>query len=148
MAENAGASKEKKKDESVVSEEMAQVEFDRWVNMMSLDIDEATLDDEDKEALKLNKRRIIAAMQAGSLYVNDKGEPVFTPQRSDDKEPITFYEPEGSALIAMDSKKAGKDVAKLYSAMADITHQSAPTFSKMKVPDLHVCMALTNLFLG
>ena len=65
-----------------------------------------------------------------------------------DADAITFHEPTGTSLIAMDRKKKSEDIGKLYATMGDITKTHASVFSKMKMPDLKVCMAITTLFLG
>lgn len=137
-------------DEPKVDRESAEVEFARFVDMMALDIDEATLDDEDKKGLFENKRRIINALMAGSLVVNDKGEPIFTPARdgSSSHNPIIFHEPTGSAVMEMDRKKDGHDIGKMVAVMANVTKTSAAKFAGLKYADLKVCMAIMMLYLG
>lgn len=131
-----------------VDKDTAEAEFQRFVDMMDLDIDVETLDDEDKEALKTNKRKILKALRRGSLVINDEGEPVFTPRVSARTEAITFYEPEGKSFMASDGKKKGHDIRKSYAIMADMTKTNVQTFSLMKNRDLDVCLAVINVFLG
>lgn len=131
-----------------VAKEVAEQEFERFIDAMDLDVDTAGMDEDDKKGFEQQKSRIIGAIQSGALVVNDDGEPVFTPQRTKDAEPITFHEPTGASLMAMDRKKKTEDIGKLYSAMGDMTGKHPSTFAKMKMPDLKVCMAVTTLFLG
>lgn len=131
-----------------IAKEVAEQEFQRFVDAMDLDVDPAGMDEDDKKGFQQQKDRIIAAIQSGALVVNDNGEPVFTPQRTKDVDAITFHEPTGASLMAMDRKKKTEDIGKLYAAMGDITKTHASTFSKMKMADLKVCMAVTTLFLG
>lgn len=131
-----------------VAKDVAEAEFERFVETMDLDIDPATMDEDDKKGLDQQRNRIIRAIQTGALYVNDNGEPVFTAQRTKDGEPLTFHEPTGASLMAMDRKKKTEDVGKMYAVMADITKTHASTFAKMKMSDLKVCQAVTALFLG
>lgn len=131
-----------------VAKEVAEQEFCRFVEAMDLDVDTSTMDEDDKKGFTQQKDRIVLSVQNGSLLVNDSGEPVFTPQRTNDAEAITFYEPTGASLMAMDRKKKTEDIGKLYAAMGEITKTHASTFSKMKMADLKVCMAITTLFLG
>lgn len=133
---------------STVDKETALVEFNRFVEKMDLFFDESDMDNDDKKDFTLQKDRIINAIMRGSLVVNENGECVFTPQRTDDAQPITFYEPRGSALMAMDRKKKNADMGKLFVSMGDITRTDAKTFSNMRMADLHVCMAITTLFLA
>jgi hypothetical protein len=65
-----------------------------------------------------------------------------------DGDPITFYEPTGASLMAMDRKKKAEDIGKLYATMADMTKQPIKRFAGMKYRDLKVCIAITSLFLG
>tara|TARA_R110000744_G_scaffold333450_1_gene438839 strand:+ start:108 stop:515 length:408 start_codon:yes stop_codon:yes gene_type:complete len=131
-----------------IAKEVAEQEFTRFAESMDLDINPAGMDAEDKKGFDQQKDRIISAIQSGSLVINDSGEPVFTPQRTKDADAITFHEPTGASLMAMDRKKKTEDIGKLYASMGEITRTHASTFSKMKMPDLKVCMAITTLFLG
>jgi hypothetical protein len=128
--------------------EVAEQEFNRFADAMDLDVDTSSMDKEDSDGFNENKKRIITAIRHGSLVVNDLGQPVFTPRRTNDAEAITFYEPTGASLMAMDRKKKTEDIGKFYAAMGDITKTHANIFSKMKMPDLRICMAITTLFLG
>lgn len=137
-----------KENKEVASLEVAESEFDRFVDIMDLDVDTKGMDDEDKQSLEQNKRRIVKAIQKGSLTISDVGEPRYVPQRTKGIEPITFREPTGASLMAMDLKKKNADIGKMYAAMSDMagTHQN--TFSKLVMSDLKVCIAVATLFLG
>jgi hypothetical protein len=93
------------------------------------------------------KIKIIKAMKNGSLVINEEGEPVFSPRKSDIP-PIVFHEPTGASLVAMDKKKKNEDFSKFYTVLADITKTSAATFAKLKMRDLKVCIAIGTLFLA
>jgi hypothetical protein len=131
-----------------IAKEVAEQEFNRFVECMDLDVEPADMDEDDRKGFDMQKRRIISAIEAGALTINDQGEPTYTPQRTKDAEPITFYEPTGASLMAMDRRKKNEDVGKMYAIMGDITKTHANTFSKMKMADLKVCQAITTLFLG
>lgn len=127
----------------------AEKEFERFAESMDLDIDTNSMDDDDKQSFNQQKKRIVNAIMKGSLVVSDAGEPVFTPQAAGkDVNAITFYEPTGASLMAMDRKGRTEDIKKLYSVMADVTGTSAGIFSKMKMRDLKVCQAIITLFLA
>lgn len=134
--------------ENIVDKETAGVEFERFVRAMNLDANPAAMNAEDKEGFEENRDRFIGAVMLGSLVVNDSGEPIYTPQRVNDANAITFHEPTGASLMAMDRKKAGHDIGKMFATMGDITKTSAGLFSKMFMSDLKVCMSITTLFLG
>ena len=131
-----------------VALEVAEQEFGRFVELMDLDVDTSEMDAEDKKGFEQQKDRVVSAIQSGALTIGDGGEPTYTPQRSKGVDPITFYEPTGATLMAMDRKKKTEDIGKLYASMGDMTKTHAGVFSKMKMADLKVCMAITTLFLG
>lgn len=131
-----------------VVKEVAEQEFSRFVECMDLDVNPIDMDEDDRNSFNQQKDRIISAIQSGAVVISENGEPTFTPQRSNDVNPITFYEPTGASLMAMDRKKKTEDIGKLYAAMGDMSKTHASVFSKMKMADLKVCMAITTLFLG
>lgn len=131
-----------------VDKDTALAEFERFADAMDLDLEPAGMDEEDAKSFESQKRLIIRTMQKGDLVVNEAGEPEFTPSRSDDKKTITFYEPTGATMQAMDRRKASQDVSKTYAAMADMTKQDASRFSKLKYADLKVCLAVFTLYTG
>ena len=134
--------------ENKVAKEVAEQDFERFADAMDLDVDTSKMDEDDRKGFQVQKDRIVSAICSGALYVNDNGEPVFTPQRTKDAGEITFHEPDGAALMAMDRKKKTEDIGKLYATMGEMTKTSAKTFSVMKMADLKVCMAISTLFLG
>jgi hypothetical protein len=134
--------------ENKISVEMAEQEFDRFAEAMDLEFDTANMDSEDVKGFEQQKSVITKAIQKGSLIIDDNGQPVYTPQRTDGINPIVFHEPTGASLMAMDGGKKTEDVKKLYHVMADVTERDAKLFSSMKMADLKVCMAVITLFLG
>lgn len=131
-----------------ISVEMAEQEFDRFAEAMDLEFNTSSMDPEDVKGFDHNKGIIIKAIQKGALIIDDKGQPVYTPQRTNDVTPIVFHEPTGASLMAMDSGKKAEDVKKLYHVMADVTGREPKLFSSMKMADLKICMAVITLFLG
>jgi len=133
--------------ENLIPKEMAEADFDRFIEAMDLDVDPAFMDDEDRTAFEKQKRRIIKAMMIGTLIINDNGEAVYTPHRSDIKDPITFHERTGASLMAMDNKKKNQDVAKTYAVMGSMTKTHPGVFSKLKGTDIKVCEAIFALLM-
>lgn len=129
-------------------DEVAEQEFARFVDKMDLDVDDSMLNEEDKGALITNRRRFIRAIKKGALVVDEDGVPTFTPVKSENKNPITFFEPTGASLMAMDRKKEGADVGKMFAIMADFTKQNQAVFASLLTSDLNVCMAISTLYLG
>lgn len=135
--------------EPTVAKEVAEAEFDRFVESMDLDLDETSMDAEDSTAFNKQKSRIIRAMQAGALVVNSDGEAAYVPQhpRSKYKELITFRERTGASLIATDGKKKNQDAAKTYAIMADITGLHPGVFAGLVGSDIKVCEAIYALLM-
>lgn len=133
--------------ENVVAREVAELEFDRFVEEMDLDVDTEAMDAEDRTAFDKQKRRILTAIERGSLGINDLGEPVFTPARSGDTAPITFHERTGASLMASDGKKKGHDAARTYAVMGEICKVHPSVFSKLKGSDIKVCEAIFALLM-
>lgn len=131
-----------------VGKEVAEAEFNRFIESMDIDVSVENMTEEDKKSLEGQKSKIITAIENGSMTINDNGEPSYTTQRGKESVTITFYEPTGATLMAMDNKKKTEDVGKMYSAMADMTKTSTKTFANMQMGDLKVCMAVATLFLA
>lgn len=133
---------------NTVAREVAEAEFERFVEANALLVEFDGMEKEDVDSFREQKERILRAIETGALVVSEDGEPTFTPQRTKDATPLTFHEPTGASLMAMDRKKKNEDVGKLYATMGDMTRTDAKTFSNMKMADLKLCMAVTVLFLG
>lgn len=131
-----------------VAQEVAEQEFDRFVDAMRLDVDPAGWDDEDKKSFTDSRNKILAAMRTGSLVIDERGQPSYTPSYGDNTQPVVFYRPTGATLMAMDGRKKGHDQAKLLAAMADMTRENASRFAKMDLYDLKVCQSVMLLFLA
>ena len=137
--------------EQIVADEVAEAEFDRWAEAMDLrrKLENPAMNAESKEGLATHKRSILDAMTLGNLVVDVAGQFVFTPQLGD-KTAITFFEPDGACLMAVDqiAKQGHREVAKGFAILAAMTKQSSGRFAKMKVRDFGVCEAVLSLFLA
>ncbi|MCH9712765.1 MAG: hypothetical protein K0U20_09095 [Proteobacteria bacterium] len=136
-------------NENKVDIKSAEVEFERFVEAMDLDVDTADMDTEDLTAFKKTKNRLIRAIQKGSLVFNEDGEAVYTPVNAKSKhtEAITFHERTGASLMAMDSKKKGHDVAKTYAVLGNMTGLHQSTFAGLVGIDVKICEAIFALLM-
>ena len=137
------------KKEPVVAEDVAEEEFERFIECMDIDFDLSVLEDEAAGMQKTVKKRIVNAIMCGSMIINDDGEPVFTPQRprSKHKEPITFRERTGANVMSQDTKKRGHDIARMYAFLASVSGESVGTFAGLAGADLNVCEAVFVLLM-
>jgi hypothetical protein len=133
--------------EKKVAAEVAEQEFARFVETMELDVEPKGWTDEDKQSFLESKRRIVEAMERGQLIVDEEGRPVYTP-RVGNTEPITFYEPTGADLMAIDQAKKGATISAAYKVLAAMTKTDGVRFAKMANRDLKVCQAVQALFLA
>jgi len=131
-----------------VARDVAEQDFTRFLTMMGIQIDTSDLNDDEKSTFAENRNRIVDCMMRGSIVVNQIGQILFTPERSENNKEITFYEPTGSALMQMDRKQKDHDVAKMYNLMAAITKEHPSRFTNLMMNDVRVCMAVASLFLA
>lgn len=129
-----------------IDKETAELEFNRFTDSMDLDVDESFMDEVDLMSFNKQKRRIVAAIANGSLVINENGEPVYTPKKSD-IEALTFHERTGASILAMDGKKKNHNVAQTYAIMAEITKTHPKVFAKMKGIDIKICEAIFALLM-
>lgn len=116
---------------------------------MDLDADAAQMTEEDAQSFRAQRRRVVGAIEAGNLVINENGEPVLTVESVEvDGGKITFYEPTGAALMASDGKKKDDRMRQMYSIMGAMTKQHANVFAKMKRRELKICEAVAVLFLA
>ncbi len=130
---------------STVATEVAEAEFNRFVEAMDLDVDVSKMDTDDAKAYAEAKGKIVGAIERGRLVVDEKGQPVYTTQ---DGTTITFYEPTGASFMATDGKKKEQTVAKMMALLADMTRKPAGTFTKLQNRDFRICQTIVTLFLG
>lgn len=132
-----------------VALEICESEFQRFLEAMDLrdKTEGANLDAEDKKSWLEVKATILNAMRRGSLVIDESGCPVFTPQVGD-VSPVTFHEPTGAELMAMDQAKVGHSVARQNNFMGAISKQGPQRFAKMAMRDYKVCQSLVAAFLA
>lgn len=130
----------------VVDEETAEQEFERFAEAMDLHFDERGMDDEDRKGFRESKSRFLLAVRKGSLVVNDSGEPVY--KLSGSGRELTFHEPTGATLVSADQRKAGHDVAKMFTMIAEITRTPPETFAKLPNRDIRIIQSVALLLLA
>jgi hypothetical protein len=137
-----------KMTEEKIAPEVAQAEFERFALTFDLETDVEQMTKDQADGFTVMRQTVIRAMRGGSLVVNDKGLPVYTPRFSKETEPLTFYEFDGTTFSNMDKKKDNEHVAKKYAAMGTMTKTNAARFHAMDGRDLKICQALYLLFLS
>jgi len=137
-------------DDILIDSETAENEFQRFVDMMGLDVDEDHMDKDDLKSFHKLKRRILVYIQRGHVVVNETGEIEFRKFPRSPKieaSSLVFHEPGGDAFMSMDSKEDGHNVAKMHAIMATMTKRPAAMFSNVVGMDYKVMQAIVTLFL-
>lgn len=132
-----------------IAPEMAEQEFDRWAEGMGLDLDTSNMDEADAAALGKQRGRIVLGIVQGSVVVNESDEIEFTPQRvaSKSKDTIVFHERSGASLMAMDHKKKGHEVAKMYAVLGEMCGVPPKVFAGLVGPDIKMCESIFSLLM-
>jgi len=136
--------------EEKIPKDMAELEFLKFAEAMGIytALDTSELEADDLTQFNTHKEKLLWAIRTGHLEFNENGEAVYTPHRSDYKEPITFYERTGASMIAMDSKKKGHDMAKTYAVLANMCRLPIKTITSLKGVDIGACESIFALLMG
>ena len=137
------------KERIAIDREVAEAEFDRFVEAMDLDLDPSTMDKEDGADFTRLRDSMVRAIEKGAVLIHETtGEPIFLPTKDLGHDTITFYEPTGASLMATDGKGKHADVRKMFAMMSDMTRTSPGTFASMPSRDLKICQNIVTLFLA
>lgn len=132
-----------------VDEQTAQEEFERFAEMMDLDLSTDDMSDDDMKSLERQKKTVIEAIKSGHVTVDEEGQPTVHLKCPTDKlKTVTLYEPTGSTLLARDTKKANQEVSKMFSMIQDMARLQPGALSPLKNRDMRVIQAFGALFLG
>ena len=131
--------------------ETANEEFEKICDSWEIDIDEVSMDHEEKVDIKGIKAKIIKAIRLGRLVYNDNEIMTYiVSNKSDDlggKE-LTIKRPKGKALTAMDQFKEQAGVTKGYAFLASMISQPIQFLNNLDGIDVKPLLALSTLFLS
>jgi len=127
-----------------VDQETAEAEFDRFIDANEIDADERDMDAEDLQFFRKQKRKLLRALQDGSLTIDESGCPEYTPQLAESASPgpLKFRPRSGASLMASDAKKPNHLAAKTYAMMADMTQREPKVFARLVGRDIKICEAI------
>lgn len=132
-----------------ITPEMAEMEFARFAEEMDLDVDREKMDHEDRKGFDEQKAKIVRAICAGILTINEAGEPVLSyMDKEGKKSSLTFHEPDGAAYLALDGKAKHADQRRQFEFMAAMTGTSAGTFGTMRNRYFKICQAIVVFFVA
>lgn len=135
--------------ENIVSKEVAEQEFSKFVEAWDIDANTDGMSGEDREAFAQQKAKIVTQIMKGNACIDDDGDISYKLKKpQDDITEIVFRIPSGQAYMAMDQYKDRQNVHKMYAFMGAMTKQETKLFSRMDARDTKFCMGVTLLFLG
>jgi hypothetical protein len=135
-----------------VCEEVAIDEFmrmaERWkikTDLLESD-DEQELDDDERAHVKAVEL-VIDQIRYGVISIDDDElTPIVTAKTDEDKEVVIKFKKPGGELRAMDMKKKGQDIGKLWAVIAQWGGIPPVTYGKLVPFYKNVCQALFMLF--
>lgn len=144
----AGAKAPVKQEEFKVAQEVAEMWFEKWCEAMDIDLENSARDEETRGDIAYSKDTIIKGIRKGRVTFNEDDEIQYVPYRKNTKcrgDLITFRERTGGTLMAADTKKTGKDHAKMYAMIAEITGRVVRDFHDMAGADIKMCEMIFSL---
>lgn len=137
----------------VIDFETANDEFERFCEAWELDIDEATMNDEEKVDYQGLKNKIVKAIRKGRLCLLDDETLEYTISEKTKNEKkagqkLTIKRPEGSTYLSMDRYKDNQGVHKFYAILGEMTGHDPRYFSDFDGIDLKPLQAVVSLFLA
>lgn len=129
--------------------EVAENEFDRFVEEWDIDGNIDAMSGEDRDSFKQQKDRIVRQILQGNATVDEHGNIAYILRHpKGELTDLSFNVPDGAAYMAMDQYKERQSVHKLNAFMGAMTKQPPRLFSSMDGRDIKFCMGVTLLFLG
>lgn len=129
-----------------LDKEAAEAEFERWVELCDFDLDPQYMSQEAKEDLALRKRVVIRHLERGMIAIDEEGNLEYQlklPVKNVSS--VTFpVDPKGDAVLAADTSKAGRDVAKMYAMVQALTGTPGGFMAAAARRDREVILAVAN----
>lgn len=127
-----------------IDAETAAQDFENMCDFMDVFIDVSDLSEEDLASYNKQKSNVIQAIRLKQLTVTSEGQPEYTTKKG---EKLTIQEIDGSALLVMDTIKAGQDSRKLFKLIQELTKSNIKA-TDLSVRDIRTLGALVGLFLA
>ena len=132
-----------------IPQEVAEVEFARFIDEWDIDANVDVMSGEDRESFEQHQGRIIKQVVNGSAVIDENGNITYIlkhPKGSTTE--VVFRVPGGDAYMAMDKFKDRQSIHKLYAFMGVMTKLPPAIFSNMDGRDIKFCQGIALLFLG
>ena len=133
-----------------LSPEVAEKEFDRFVELWDIDGEVESMDEESRDGFEEHKRRLVRGLRGGSITVDEEG--LVTIQLRwptlENLAEVVCKPPGGDAMLGWDKYKDRQQVHKLNSFLGSMCGQSPAIFARMDGRDLKAVQTVALLFLG
>ena len=125
-----------------VAPEVAEQEFDRLCDMLGIDTETNSTDDE--ETLKAHRDRIVKAICKGALSIGDDGLPTVVTREG---ATLAFKMPTGATLLEADKAPAGQDQRRMFLLIGALTNGKFSP-AKCTIQEVALLTSITALFLA
>lgn len=142
---------EKEKKEPTVALEVAEADFNRFLNAWDIDGNIENMNSDDRDSFKEQKNRILSAISRGFATVDEEGDVHYIlryPDPKNDDNAFHFRVPKGDSNLAMDKHKPDQTQHKSFEVLGKMVKKHPNVFSKMDGRDLKFCQGVACLFLA
>lgn len=137
---------------TVMSEELAESEFNRWAEENDIDTDTAEMNEDEKKSFDNMKKKIVKSIASGQSVVNDEGNLEVTLGKNNPAgyagTALTFKAPSAQAFLGIDNFKDNQNIHKMAAIMSAMTGKDISYFSKICVKDFKLFMVIATFFLA
>lgn len=150
ISENTQEIAEKSQEKYKIDKKTAEMEFDKFCELWSIDNDTSEMELQDKEGFEKQKSILVRAFMQGRLILDrERRSLVYTISEHSEKagEKIIMKGMKGSDLMASDRYKEGDLVHKLQAVIASMTNLPVSYISSLDMLDLNVLQTCMILFM-
>ena len=148
--ENTQEIAEKSAKKYKIDEKTAEIEFNNFCEMWSIDNDTSEMNEEDKAGFEEQKSILVKAFRKGLLILDRENRSlVYTISERSEKagERIILKGMKGSDLMAADRYKENDSMHKTQAIIASMSNVPTSYISSLDMSDLNVLQACTILFM-
>ncbi|MBP5696926.1 MAG: hypothetical protein J6X11_09835 [Treponema sp.] len=137
-------------NKAVMSEELAEEEFDRWAEEIGLEVEDENRAENDATVFANGKKLFIRAMVKGNAVINEDGNLVYTVSKKSQEgyagTDIEISVPPPRSFIATGKKDSG-GMQRVLSVASGMTGKDTGWFMNLGLPDFKFFMGIAGLFL-
>ena len=134
-----------------ITNEMAEEEFNSWCELNGVDCDESLMSEEDRDAFKPLKNKIIKAIKDGRAVIDGEKIEYTLSDKYEGKMAglkIVVDSPTAKLFMGTDGYKETQHIRRMQGAMSALTGLDIGDFAKMNIPDWKFFQAVCVLFMN